>query len=203
MTILIVILIAIIASIIGAVPLGLVNLSVLDTSYRNGTHAAMKISHGASWIEVLYSLIAIFTGTLISKVVEDNVWVQSVFILIPIFIGLVFLFKRANHISDTGNYFNSFLKGVLLNLLSVQVLFYWILVLTFINSYWLPDFDLASLLVFSICVWAGKMFVLWIYAKLSKIILSRVEHLSDKIDKVIGVVLILSGVFLYLKENIY
>ena len=52
--IIIVLLIGITTSIVGAVPFGLVNLTVLNVSLEQGNRAALRIAHGASFIEVLF-----------------------------------------------------------------------------------------------------------------------------------------------------
>lgn len=113
--------IIILTAIIGAMPFGLVNLSVLDTAFHKNRHTALKVAHGESWIEVLYRILALLAGSIIAQVVENSPLVKYTTVLIPIFVGGFFLFKKGSqpHLPDTKQ---GYLKGVVLNLLSVQVL---------------------------------------------------------------------------------
>jgi threonine/homoserine/homoserine lactone efflux protein len=64
-------LIGLIASILGAVPFGLVNLSVLQAALRKGTRATMPISFGASVVEVGYGILGIMAISFISSVYQQ------------------------------------------------------------------------------------------------------------------------------------
>ena len=59
---LILLLLGIWVTIIGALPFGLVNLSVVDVSLKHGRRLAMLIAHGAALVEVLFGVGAMFTG---------------------------------------------------------------------------------------------------------------------------------------------
>lgn len=85
---------AILVTIVGALPFGLVNLTVLDVSYRDGNRNAMRIANGAAWVEVLFGLIALLAGSLISQNIEKNLVIKYLVLMIPAIVGIIFLFKK-------------------------------------------------------------------------------------------------------------
>lgn len=190
--------IIILTAIIGALPFGLVNLSVLDTAFHKNRHIALKVAHGASWIEVLYGILALLAGSVIAKAVENSPVVKYTTVLIPFFVGVFFLFKRGSQ-PDLTSTKQGYLKGVVLNLLSVQVLLYWIVAITWLKTSYLPETTLWFFIVFIASVWVGKMGVLWLYAKFSKKIMSKSEFLAKNINRIIGTILILSGFIQFIK----
>jgi L-lysine exporter family protein LysE/ArgO len=193
------IIIGLIASIIGAVPFGLVNLSVLQTAINKGTKATMPISYGASMIEILYGILGIFAGSLLIKYIGNNIWFNIFTALVVLFMGMVFFFKRSQFQFNKDSTIGGFMYGILLNLLSLQVLVYWILAVTFISSFNQQIFSPLAIILFLSGIWTGKMGVLISYAFLGSKIASRSERISKNINRVIGIVLLGVAGFTLLK----
>jgi len=201
MTISQIIIIMILASVIAALPLGLVNLSVMNISYKKGLHSAMKVAGGAAIIEIFFVLAAIFAGKLINKAVQNSTWVQWIFIAIPVFTGLFFLWKKNRYKTTSNQNNNHFLHGLLLNIISVQVLLFWIFAYTLINNAFpfQENINAGVLSAILIAVWLTKIVVLWVYAKLSHIILRKFNFITSCINQVIGLILIFTGILQYFK----
>ncbi len=183
---------AIIITIIGALPFGLVNLTVLDISFHRNRIAALKVAHGAAWIEVLFGLTALIAGSLIGQFTRDHRVVQTLVLIIPALVGLAFLLKKKSSEAKTTEKESGFLKGMLLNLISIQVLLYWLFAMTYFNTRYEPEFNILFIALFVLGIWVGKMGVLWIYALLSQKIFSRFAFLARNINRIIGVVLLIT-----------
>lgn len=188
-----------IITIIGALPLGLVNLTVLDVSYRNGKAAAMQVAHGAAWIEVLFGFTALLAGGLISHFTRSHQVVQSLVLVFPAVVGLVFILKKSKSKTYETENRPGFFKGVFLNLISIQVLLYWLFAMTYVNTRWHPDYNILSIALFAVGIWAGKMGVLWVYALFSGKILSKYGFIARHINHIIGAVLLGSLLLQFLK----
>ena len=67
----------IMASMTGGLPFGLVNLTVLNVSMEKGMRAAMRISHGAAFIEVVFALTALLAGSLLLMYGGALVWLWA------------------------------------------------------------------------------------------------------------------------------
>jgi hypothetical protein len=154
--------------------------------------SAMKIAHGAAWMEVAFGFISLLAGSLIGRAIHDNTVFQYLAIIIPAVAGVFFFFKKNKSQSDNSKQNHGFIKGALLNLISIQVLLYWLIAMAYISTRWLPEINLVSILLFTSGIWMGKMAVLWIYAFFSKTILAKSKFLEDNINRAIGFVLMLS-----------
>jgi threonine/homoserine/homoserine lactone efflux protein len=148
------------SAMIGAVPFGLVNLTVLNTTFERGSRAALKIAHGASIVEVLFGLTALFIGGLLARHLEGNSVVSYATVAVLLMGGLFFLSKKQRRFdtSETGD--SGILKEIMLNLVSLQVFLFWILAVAFLSSKGLLHCDLPSIVLFLTGIWLGKMAVL-------------------------------------------
>lgn len=187
-----IILLGVIIAIIGALPFGLVNLVVIDTAYHKGQKMAMNIAYGAAWIEVLFGLTAILIGNTISQFTNENQFINYLILLLPGFIGLVFLLKKNTKNYKVKTKATGFIKGILLNLISIQVLLYWIIAIAFLSSRQLLIQNFNNILMFLLGIWIGKMVVLWFYAFISQKIFSKWHFLSMNINRVIGSILLIT-----------
>ena len=181
--------VAVITAIIGALPFGLVNLSVLEVSLSRGSRPAMNLAFGAGIIEVLFALFSILAGSLLNEYVEGNRLVGIIAMLVLVGGGFYFLFRKAGipAVSKTGG--AAFYRGILLNLISIQVLLFWILAITYLSSREFMRYDTLSVFIFLAGVWSGKMITLFAYSQLSMNLLNRSRVISGNINRIIGFVL--------------
>ncbi|MBN2261393.1 MAG: hypothetical protein JW735_00655, partial [Prolixibacteraceae bacterium] len=105
--------------------------------------------------------------------------------------GLLFWFKKnkektlKEHRKSLG-----FLKGALLNIVSIQVLLFWFLATTVLSTkQWLPN-SFPEVLFFLTGVWLAKMAVLKGYAFLATKVATHAEKFSANTNRIIGIVLI-------------
>ncbi len=194
-----IIFISILATLIGALPFGLVNLTVLNVAHQNSRHAAMKIAYGAASIEILFGFAAIYLAGFIQNATLNLTLVRFLAIVIPVALGLFFYFKKNKTNTLQTHQKAGFLKGILLNLISMQVFLYWVLAIAYLNTCCLLVFNPINIAVFALGIWLGKMGVLWLYAYFSKAIFSKSDFISQNINRVIGVVLIVSGLLQLIK----
>jgi hypothetical protein len=167
-----------------------VNLTVLNVSLEQGSRPAMKIAHGASIIEVLFGLVAIFTGSLLNEYIEGNRTVGIFAMLVLVAGGIYFLFRKTGIDKGSGEVRNGFLRGMFLNLVSIQVFLFWILAMAYLSSRSFMKYDLLSVILFLAGIWTGKMLTLMGYKNLSSKMLSRSQMISSNINRIIGLVLI-------------
>lgn len=193
-------LIAIAATIIGAVPLGLVNLSVVDAALKNDSRSATQIAHGASVVEIIFALVALLTGTKLSPVLEGNPLVRYFVFAVLLGSGLFFWFKKNRVKSNPeSRKTTGFIKGILLNLISMQVLLFWLLAATVLSARQLIPSTFSEMLFFIAGVWLTKMAVLKAYAFLAKKVVSRAQKISGNVNRIIGVVLLLVAIVQFIK----
>ncbi|MBN1987730.1 MAG: LysE family transporter [Prolixibacteraceae bacterium] len=192
--------IALAAATIGAVPLGLVNLSVVDTALKNGSQKATGIAHGASVVEVIFALSSLVAGAWLSEFFKGNPMVRYFVFAVLMGSGLFFwLKKNKGQLKKEQGKSIGFLKGALLNIVSIPVLLFWLLAATVLSAKQLLPSSLPEILFFLSGVWLAKMVILKIYVFLALKVVSRAHKLSSNINRVIGIVLMTVAVIQLLK----
>ena len=184
---------------IGALPFGAVNLSVVDTTLKHGKMRAMQIALGAAFIEIIFALTAFISGSFIQKTFNKNPAFSLVIIFGLVILGLLFFFKKNKEIQTKKYKLPGILNGIFLNLISIQVLLFWTIAIPLLSAKELIDFKTVSVAIFIIGVFFGKIIVLRLYVYFSKKIVSQSVVLSKNINKIIGIVLLLSAVIQIVK----
>lgn len=193
-------LIAMAATTVGAVPLGLVNLSVMEKALKNDTHGAMQIALGASVVEVFFALSSLMAGAKLSPFFVGNPIVRYFVFAVLVVSGLFFWFKTNQQTTrkETGKSFG-FLKGALLNIVSIQVLLFWLIVATVLSAKQLLPVTFSEILLFLTGVWLTKIAVLKGYTFVAQMVAARAQKISVKINRIIGVVLLVVAIVQLIK----
>ena len=84
-----------ISSFLGALPLGTVNLSVVDATVNKNFKAGLNISFAASLIEIIQSALALYFGMQISELITTNIYTRVFVFALFAFLGILF-FTRKN-----------------------------------------------------------------------------------------------------------
>lgn len=175
-----------IAAFIGALPLGLVNLSVVDSTIGRGSRSAFWISAGASLIEILFFLLAVFLGSSLAVFIADNIWTQFFILLVLLLAAISFFLRKNTSSSVKPKAMPDFVKGMFLNILSVQVLLYWLLAVAYLQSANLIEFTAECIVSFTIAVATGKMLTLRFYSLLANRIRRKSASFAHSINLIIG-----------------
>lgn len=185
---------------VGAVPFGLVNLSVVNVAVTSNIRKSMSIAFGAAIIEIVFALAALFAGTLLQNVLNGSVWIKIIISGVLFSAGVFFWFRKSGEVSQkTNRNLNGFLKGVLLNFISIQVLLFWIVAVTFLSVRNIIPTSFVQVFLFIIGVWIAKMTVLRVYAILAKKVIEKSQMLSQNINRIMGVMLIIIAFIQLLK----
>ncbi len=179
-----------IAAIIGAMPFGLVNLSVIDSTLSRGERSAFSLSIGATIIEIVFVLLAIFLGSRLAVYIENNSWINF-FIVLVLFVAGISFFLRKNRGQGTTRFVMPALaKGMLLNILSIQVLLYWFIAVAYLQANNQIVFTQECIVAFTVAVALGKMLTLLFYRLLATRIKSKSSAIAHKINYIIGSIMI-------------
>ncbi len=187
------------ATFIGAIPLGTVNLSVINTTLQQDARNAMKIALAAGVAEILLTFFALHCSAAFTKFIDMHQWIQISIALILMMAGALLFFKKQKTTETTAKrrLSSKFGTGFFLGLLNPPVVIYWILAIGYIdmNATSLNMHSpLAILFVFFAGVYVGKVFTLYLYSKLSNVIKHRVQNIAQRINKIMGVLLLGIGV---------
>jgi threonine/homoserine/homoserine lactone efflux protein len=178
------------AAAIGALPFGLVNLSVVETTIRSGERAAFKVSAGATVVEMVFVLLAVFLGKTLAAQMENNAWISYSILVVLLASGIFFLAQKGKSHETKMFVMPDFIKGMLLNILSVQVLLYWFVAVAYLQTSTRIDFSHERILVFTLAAGLGKMLTLLFYRLMALKIKSGSDAIARKINLIIGTILL-------------
>jgi L-lysine exporter family protein LysE/ArgO len=199
--ILIYILIGLLASVVGALPLGATNIAVINTRLKQNASQAFKIAITAGVAEVILSYYALHCNMVIKDFFNANLWLQTSIAVLLLCIGS-FLFFKSNTLKTKSSiksnklFQSKYITGFFLGLLNPPVLIYWLLVYGLINSNDIMlslQSSLVVLFLFFVGVYAGKILTLYLYSKFSLVIKRKFENINTIINKVTGSLLFFIG----------
>ena len=177
-----------VAGILVTIPLGPVNLLVVNTMVSKNLRAAMVLASAASIMELLKPLLAIYFSWLITRHIESNMYIQLTVILAFVLIGLYFMLKKntSHEAENNRREMPEFIKGVLISFLNIPALPFWIFIVAYCESTVGFDFSISTVGLFLAGVFSGRYGTLWMYARLSQYVSERSSVIELWLDRVIA-----------------
>ena len=147
-----------VAGILVTIPLGPVNLLVVNTMVNKNLRAAMILASAASIMELLKPLLAIYFSWLITRHIESNMYIQLTVVLIFVLIGLYFMLKKNTSPEAENNRIEmpESIKGVLISFLNIPALPFWIFIVAYCESTVGFDFSISTVGLFLAGVFSGR-----------------------------------------------
>lgn len=198
-------LIGIVTSIVSALPLGASNIAVINTTLKQNAKQAFKIAITAGIAEVILSYYALHYNVAAQTFFNNNKWIQIVIAGIILGVGLFLLLKKqssSNKSKSRKLTQSKYATGFILGILNPPVLIYWVIAYSVLNN---SNFMLSIkssfliLFLFFLGVYTGKLLTLYFYSKISMIIKSKMNNVSNVLNKITGILLITIGILQSLK----
>ncbi|MBK8341439.1 MAG: LysE family transporter [Flavobacteriales bacterium] len=203
MTVLLVFLVAAVASFIGSLQAGLVNTAVLTTSLSKGERAGRITAWGGAFPELLYAgsafvLLERSMGTLPWLATHAPLLAGSVLAGL----GIYFIVRPPRPMSapQRTDASASFGRGVLLGLMNPQLLLFWLGVGAGLRGF-LPEAVGPTVMVaFALGAFAGALALLLILVRLARTLQHRLDAPRLRsMFRLIGVALLIAGVVMVVK----
>ena len=178
-----------IASFLGTLPFGPINLSMVDTTINDGLKVGLRFSIAAAIVEIGQSLFAYNFGMWITQYLEHNFWVQLSVFGVLFAIGALFLLRKGREDAQMKDKRKTspFLRGAIIGILNPQALPFWVAVIAALKSSAWVSFGMWDfILLFLFGVSLGKLVALLLYGKMSLLIVSRITSLSQWMNRIIG-----------------
>jgi threonine/homoserine/homoserine lactone efflux protein len=170
-------------------PLGPVNLLVVNTTVCKNLRAAMVLASAASMMELLKPILAIYFSWLIIRHIESNMFIQLTVVGAFVMIGIYFLARKSTS-SEAGNNrreMPEFLKGVLISFLNIPALPFWVFLIAYCEGTVGFDFSISTVGLFLTGVFLARYGTLWIYARLGQFVYERSSLIALWIDRIIAI----------------
>ena len=174
------------SSFIGTLPLGMLNLTVLQLSLANKQKQAIAFSAGATLVEFIQIGIALLGMNLLLTIPQLNTIFSLISIPILIYLALKNL-KKGNY-TEGGQATpkSTFYQGIVLSFANVVVYPFWLLWGNiFVQNGWLTPTPMAYF-YFSFAAAVGTFGAFLFFILLGKLFWQRLTRLQSIIDKLIG-----------------
>lgn len=193
------------ASFLGTLPFGPINLSVVSRTVKESLRAGLWFAFAAAIVEILQSFIALHCSTYISQYLNSSPWIKWTTATLFVLIGLFFMLKKEKE-KDVAEMKekkdNNFLAGILISVLNFQAIPFWIFVLTYLDMSLHIRIDasvsLLGIALFLVGVSSGKFAALALFGFASQRVKGRVHQLKYLMNKIIGTILMLIGIFQFI-----
>ncbi len=191
-------LIGMVVSFIGSIPLGSVNLSVLQTTLDRGIKAGLIFALGATIVELAYSYIAIKFSAYLLANRDVELYIQLV--AIPAFVTLsLYSFNKKSRPADkpkvAGNKKSNFFKGVLIGLVNPLQIPFWVAYGTYmLSNNWIKN-DSALLNFFVLGIICGTSLLLTLVVLGGNKLDKQFNLTRYNMDKAIGILFMGLAVF--------
>ncbi|MBX2872812.1 MAG: LysE family transporter [Saprospiraceae bacterium] len=192
------------ASFLGTLPFGPINLSVVSRTVKDSLRAGLWFAFAAALIEIAQSFIALHCSALINQYLDSSPWIKWVTAGLFILLGLVFMLRRekAQEEDSSNRKDNNFLAGIIISVINFQAIPFWIFILTYLDMSHHVRIDtslsLGGIALFLIGVSTGKFAALSLFGLASQSVKNRVHQLKFWMNKIIGFILLLIGIFQFL-----
>jgi threonine/homoserine/homoserine lactone efflux protein len=175
------------SSFIGTLPLGMLNLTVLQLALNNKQPQAVRFSLGASVIEFVQIFGTLLSMNILLNLPYVNTFFSIISIPILVYLGVKNMKKSANTEGGALTEKNTFYQGIVLGFANVVVYPFWLLWGNiFVQNGWLIPTPLAYF-YFSIGAGIGTFLGFFTFILLGKILWKRLFKLQNIMDKVIGI----------------
>lgn len=177
------------------------NLLVLKKATGGSLFKVMFVAYGAALGETIVAGFAISFGFLVKKLYQDYLWIQIAFVVLMLLAGILLILKKTSSQTSEDEAHQNFGTGFLLGFINIPMFIFWVAVLSSISSYVFigKNSPWSVILSFLSGVLIGKVVMLYVYARLSDFFSNKFSNLENKMNIVIGIVLITAAIFQSIK----
>lgn len=185
-------LMALVATVLGTIPFGPINLSVVNITLKKSLEKVRPFILAAALVEIFQALIAVFFGAVVDRFLMDNAWFQWLAIAVFLGAGLFIVLRKSKPKAAKPSRFKvpTFFQGLFVAALNPQAVPFWLISLAVMSKSTDLDFGAYRMVSFLLGVFAGKYLALTGFAHFSKKIKGHIKEGSRVIDIVFGSVLI-------------
>ena len=191
-------------AILSGLAFGPINLSVVSITISKDLKAGIRFSAAAAFVETFHAWMAILFGKLFLDSINTSVTFQTFVVLFFLGLGTYFILKKDQFKleKESKKKSSDFFKGFAIALLNPQAIPGWLFIIAVLNSYGWLEWTHFNLITFLIGAAAGKYLILGIYGYFSHSIKDKIDHLCGTINKSIGILLILIGIYQIIRFSV-
>lgn len=190
-------LVSFVLSFLGSLPLGMITLTITQRTIQNGKNSGTLLALGATVMEFVYTYIALVSLDFFTQNTEVDQYIKIGATCAFFLMAIYFLSKKSkpNPTSASAYDYFDFFRGVVVGAMNLLIVPFWIFIALWLQTYDMRFDQIANILSFSTGSALGALLAFLGYVWLSKIIVSRVQQISQYTDRVVGIIFLGLGFF--------
>ena len=188
--------IAFFLSALGTIPIGLITLTIAQKTLEKGKVAGWQIAMGATVIEFVYTLIALYGLEALSIESAWKRYVQIGTLFLFLILGIYYYRKAPSTLRATKSSSQrlDFFLGMGVGMMNMLIIPFWLVVGLWLESNGM-NFDEAGCIVwFSVGAALGALLIFVVYIEGSHAILQKSQSIATYANKVIGIIFFLLAI---------
>jgi threonine/homoserine/homoserine lactone efflux protein len=189
MNLLILFIIGIVLSAGGALPVGLINLSVAKRTINRGAKSGLMVALGASIIELLYTFIAVYFVDFLVRNEIISQFIQIAAFCIFLCLGIYYMLKKTKEVEQPirKSKARDFVLGIGISSMNMLIIPYWMFLSFWLKSNGFEFSGFNSILILSLGSTLGAFLVFILYIKLGSLIVNKLHMVTVYSNKFLGI----------------
>lgn len=184
--------IGLIVSFLGTLPLGVLNITIMDISLKKGIHSAVRFALACALIEFVYSYISVELTKSIIDFPALRTGTEVIATITLLGMGIYYIRKRGALADSKRKPISSFYLGTILSILNVVAFPFWILYTTLLQGKGLIGISEDRLILMYVCgISLGTVAGLLPFIYGSRFLTNWVNTHRHRMDRIIGSLFIL------------
>jgi threonine/homoserine/homoserine lactone efflux protein len=181
-----------VVSLLGSLPLGVLNLTALRLTVQQGIRAASRFVLACTLIEFVYAYLTVWGARWVSQYALLKPLAEGLTALVLLALGIHYLLKKpAESTAPVADAVGPFRLGVQLSLLNVAAFPFWTFYTTVLtHQKWVSLNTQPQLLIYVLGISAGTLAGLWVFVWGGQWLLHRFTHRLHQLDRLMGWLLV-------------
>jgi threonine/homoserine/homoserine lactone efflux protein len=177
-------------SFLGSLPVGILNVSILQISLQKGLKSALNFAFACAIIELGYSYIAVrMTGALLDLAIYKYP-IQLFSIIVFLIAGIYYLRKKPSS-QAVQHRMSPFAQGIVLSIFNIIAIPFWLVYTTALSAnHWIDINSGTEIAYFVTGISMGTLLGLMTFALFSQRINKQFSLQSNLVNKIVGLLLI-------------
>lgn len=180
-------------SFVGSIPVGVLNLTIVDIGLRKSFYQVLLFALAASIVEYGQGFIALKFSSLFEANQSLELYIDLIATPVFFVLGIMYLRKHGKP-PKKQEAVSDFSKGLILSIVNPLAIPFWVVwgTVSFGKGY--VTMDNVSIAIFTLGISLGTFVTLLLYGLAAKPIAEKVEVVNQRINQIIGWTLIILGI---------
>lgn len=189
---------AFIISFVGSIPVGVLNLTIVDIGLRKSFYQVFLFALAVSFVEYGQGFVALKFSSLFETNPDLSFYIDLISTPVFFILGIIYLRKHGKPPKEKETV-SDFSKGLILSIVNPLAIPFWVVwgAVSFGKGLVTPDN--WSIIIFTFGISAGTFVTLLLYGLAAKAIIEKIEVVNKRINQIIGWTLLILGTIQVIK----